>query len=77
MQDVSSTADAEWQALSTVEGLMLLGGFRSFKLREVAASLPPRPGWPIARSPTTLTSAVLPAFNARSSAGRNSSGRST
>ncbi len=38
---------------------------------------PPRLGWPIARLPTTLTSAVLPAFNARSSAGRNSSGRST
>ena len=35
MQDVSSTADDEWRALSTVEGLTLLGGFGSFRLREV------------------------------------------
>ena len=38
MQDVSSTTDDEWRALSTVEGLTLLGGFGSFRLREVATS---------------------------------------
>ena len=38
MQDVSSTADAEWQSLSAVEGLALLGGFGSFRLRERAPS---------------------------------------
>jgi branched-subunit amino acid ABC-type transport system permease component len=38
---------------------------------------PPRLGWPIVRSPTTLTRAVLPALSARSREGRNCSGRST
>jgi quercetin dioxygenase-like cupin family protein len=38
MQDVSSTTDDRWRALSTVEGLALLGGFGSVRLREVGTS---------------------------------------
>jgi quercetin dioxygenase-like cupin family protein len=38
MQGAGSTADAEWRALSAVEGLMLRGGLASFRLRERATS---------------------------------------
>jgi quercetin dioxygenase-like cupin family protein len=38
MENVTSTADAEWRVLSTVEGLSLLGGLGSFRLRERATS---------------------------------------
>jgi NAD(P)-dependent dehydrogenase (short-subunit alcohol dehydrogenase family) len=51
--------------------------FHREDFRVEPSRFPPRLGWPIARSPTTLTSAVLPALSARSRAGRNSSGRST
>lgn len=38
MLNIGSSADAEWRGLSTVEGLSLLGGFGSFRLRERATS---------------------------------------
>ena len=38
MLNIGSSADGEWRVLSTVEGLALLGGFGSFRLRERATS---------------------------------------
>lgn len=38
MDNVTSANDAEWRVLSKVEGLALVGGFGSFRLRERTSS---------------------------------------
>ena len=63
--------------ITSLYGPIHWGGDRTHYTRVEPSRFPPRVGWPIVRSPTTLTSAVLPALSARWRAGRNSSGRST
>ena len=76
--DLDQEAQGSSESVVAIVQMALTAGDHLTHYTRVEPSrFPPRLGWPIVRSPMTLTRAVLPALSARSRAERNSSGRST